>query len=463
MKILISEKLSPHKYKTPEGYLICVDAVLARTGKQTYKRCEIFNDDSEEEIEVDRKPEEVFSEATLASFENKPVTLEHPNEDVNSGNFKDYAVGFVRDVKRGVVDGQDVILGTLVIQDEEVINEIENGEHTELSCGYDADIKDEKNPQQRNIRGNHVALCECGRAGNARIVDSKTRDTYYTIGGYAGKYDPVAMTDIKRVARYGVNGSVERTSDGWQLVLRGTPANLRNVLENYFGLDASGIEDSTKDEKSTYTRVTENLEKNLDKFEDDDYKFKVVNKYGRVIYSFKTREEAEHMISSLTKNGEYGYHIKDSKQVSEEEIKEYMKKTGFSYPDAKRALEEEDTDFVEKMRHHQYDEIKDDEFKYEINWKDTYSQIKYDDIFKGTSVKDVLEQLAKTVSMRGVGTANAYVNSIHRLNKDGSTSYYPRAYGKLNSMLGQTYDSCKARDSKINKIINLYKIAKKLR
>lgn len=541
MKILISEKLSPHKYKTPEGYLICVDAVLARTGKQTYKRCEIFNDDSEEEIEVDRKPEEVFSEATLASFENKPVTLEHPNEDVNSGNFKDYAVGFVRDVKRGVVDGQDVILGTLVIQDEEVINEIENGEHTELSCGYDADIKDEKNPQQRNIRGNHVALCECGRAGNARIVDSvsnniigdsvesdfeditnmsdakellkrygidlikkdnrnyvlrkgskdytfyvldnpnevrkdliravkkltmndsKVRDAYYTIGGYAGKYDPMAMTDIKKAAKYGVNGSLERTSDGWQLVLRGTPANLRNVLENYFGLDASGIEDSMKDEKSTYTRVTENLEKNLDKFEDDDYKFKVANKYGRVIYSFKTREEAEHMISSLTKNGEYGYHIKDSKQVSEEEIKEYMKKTGFSYPDAKRALEEEDTDFVEKMRHHQYDEIKDDEFKYEINWKDTYSQIKYDDIFKGTSVKDVLEQLAKTVSMRGVGTANAYVNSIHRFNKDGSTSYYPRAYGKLNSMLGQTYDSCKARDSKINKIINLYKIAKKLR
>ena len=673
MKVLISEKLSPHKYKTPEGYLICVDAVLARTGKQTYRRCEIFNDDSEEEIEVDRKPEEVFSEATLASFENKPVTLEHPNEDVNSGNFKDYAVGFVRDVKRGVVDGQDVILGTLVIQDEEIINEIENGEHTELSCGYDADIKDEKNPQQRNIRGNHVALCECGRAGNARIVDSKTRDAYYTIGGYAGKYDPVAMTDIKRAAKYGVNGSIERTADGWQLVLRGTPANLRNVIENYFALDPSGIEDSMKDElcngyridkelneyvvydkhynkeygryksleearncckydvfdstkdskkvikgiifksksninvpefrkfeiggngvyklgdkyivysiepsinhgnmdndiskydpyneeyfscdknaynleiigledirhngvktevkkffeihdsktkkdeKSTYTRVTENLEKNLDKFEDDDYKFKVVNKYGRVIYSFKTREEAEYMISSLTKNGEYGYHIKDNikdyappyavwvkkngkwiiyggsnsqnvdrneyikagyedvkvvkngesvqdaKQVSEEEIKEYMKKTGFSYPDAKRALEEEDSDFVEKMRHHQYDEIKDDTFKYEISWKDTYSQIKYDDIFKGTSVKDVLEQLAKTVAMRGIGTANTYVNSIHRFNKDGSTSYYPRAYGKLNSMLGQTYDSCKARDSKISKIINLYKIAKKLR
>lgn len=456
MKILISEKLSPHKYKTPEGYLICVDAVLARTGKQTYKRCEIFNDDSEEEIEVDRKPEEVFSEATLASFENKPVTLEHPNEDVNSGNFKDYAVGFVRDVKRGVVDGQDVILGTLVIQDEEVINEIENGEHTELSCGYDADIKDEKNPQQRNIRGNHVALCECGRAGNARIVDSKNdsmKDELYNGYRIDKELDEYVVYDKHYNKEYGRYKSLEEARNCCKYDVFDSTRDSKKTINSK----------TKKDEKSTYTRVTENLEKNLDKFEDDDYKFKVVNKYGRVIYSFKTREEAEHMISSLTKNGEYGYHIKDSKQVSEEEIKEYMKKTGFSYPDAKRALEEEDTDFVEKMRHHQYDEIKDDEFKYEINWKDTYSQIKYDDIFKGTSVKDVLEQLAKTVGMRGVGTANAYVNSIHRFNKDGSTSYYPRAYGKLNSMLGQTYDSCKARDSKINKIINLYKIAKKLR
>ncbi|MBP0990187.1 MAG: phosphatase PAP2 family protein [Oscillospiraceae bacterium] len=48
----------------------------------------------------------------------------------------------------------------------------ENGEHTELSCGYDCDIEDEEHPCQKNIRGNHVALCEQGRAGIARIVDS---------------------------------------------------------------------------------------------------------------------------------------------------------------------------------------------------------------------------------------------------------------------------------------------------
>lgn len=178
MKFLSNEKLSSHKYKTQEGYLICTDAILARTGKQEYKRSEVFGDyckDSDKTIEVNRTEKEVFSDATLASFENKPITIEHPNEDVNSTNWKDYQVGFVRDVRRGKTeDGQDVIIGNLVIQDEQTINEILDGQHCELSCGYDCDIIDEDNPQQRNIRGNHVALCEQGRAGVARIVDSNS-------------------------------------------------------------------------------------------------------------------------------------------------------------------------------------------------------------------------------------------------------------------------------------------------
>ena len=173
MRILINEKLSAHKFKTPEGYLICQDAVLARTGPQTYRKNEIFLDsDSDEEIQVDRKPEQVFAPETLASFENKPITVEHPEEDVTVDNYKDYAVGFVRDVRQGKDGDNDVILGNLVITDKDTIDEILDGQHTELSCGYDCDITDDDNPQQIRIRGNHLALCERGRAGIARIVDS---------------------------------------------------------------------------------------------------------------------------------------------------------------------------------------------------------------------------------------------------------------------------------------------------
>lgn len=192
MKILISEKLSPHRFKTPEGYLICTDSILARTGKQTYKRGEVFGldcKDSDADVEVDRRPEEVFSEKTMASFENKPLCVEHPDCDVNAHNHNEYAVGFVRDVHKGTVDGQDVVLGTLVVTDAKTIEEIENGEHTDLSCGYDCDIEDDAHPQQRNIRGNHVALCQQGRAGIARIVDSTddVQNNIYEVG-FVDKY-----------------------------------------------------------------------------------------------------------------------------------------------------------------------------------------------------------------------------------------------------------------------------------
>lgn len=174
MKVLISERLSEHKYKTPEGYLICTDAILARTGKQRYTKDELFGDGDSEEVDVDRPYEQVMNEKTISSFENKPVTFDHPDEDVNVGNYKEYAVGYVRDVHQGKVDGQDVILGNLVITDQDAIDAIENGEHTDLSCGYECDIKDDGTGHysQNNIRGNHVALCKEGRAGNARIVDS---------------------------------------------------------------------------------------------------------------------------------------------------------------------------------------------------------------------------------------------------------------------------------------------------
>lgn len=174
MRILVAEKLSPHKYKTPEGYLICQDAILARTGKQTYLNREVYGDsidNPDKEIEIDRPEAEVFSDKTLASFENKPVTIEHPDEDVNIDNHNFYSVGFVRDIKRGIDDGKPVMIGTLVVTNPDAVADIENGKLLELSCGYDCDIVDNA---QTNIRGNHVALCEHGRAGNARIVDSVT-------------------------------------------------------------------------------------------------------------------------------------------------------------------------------------------------------------------------------------------------------------------------------------------------
>lgn len=176
MKVLISEKLSPHKVKTPEGYLICTDAILARTGKQTYYKSELYGDSCDDPakiIELDRPESEVFADKTLYSFENKPLTVEHPDEDVNVENYDTFSVGFVRDVKKSIIDGKPVMTATLVVTNKDAIDDIESGKYKELSCGYDCDIDESDGEfRQINIRGNHVALCEHGRAGNARIIDS---------------------------------------------------------------------------------------------------------------------------------------------------------------------------------------------------------------------------------------------------------------------------------------------------
>lgn len=188
MRILVSEKLSAHKFKTPEGYLVCVDAVLSRTGNQTYQRHELYGDSCDkpdEEIELVRDEAEVFSDKALASFENKALCVNHPDEDVDSENHNHLSVGFVRDIKRGKDNGQDVMLGTLVITDQDAIDKVESGEYTELSCGYNCDIVEKDGKfMQTNIRGNHVALCQHGRAGNARIIDS-TNDVQDEVQKYA--------------------------------------------------------------------------------------------------------------------------------------------------------------------------------------------------------------------------------------------------------------------------------------
>jgi len=175
MKMLANVKLSPHKYKTSEGYLLCQDCIIGRTGAQTYLRSEIYENDENgnEYVDINRSEKEVFDPKTLASFENKPLTIEHPDGSVNPSNYKTLAVGNVHNVHKGEFEGEPVMYADIVVYDAEAIEKIESGEMVELSCGYDCDITDGPNPEQINIRGNHVALCEQGRAGIARIQDSK--------------------------------------------------------------------------------------------------------------------------------------------------------------------------------------------------------------------------------------------------------------------------------------------------
>ena len=190
MKVLITEKLSEHRYKTPEGYLVCVDAILARTGPQVYKHSQVYDGSTDEitDVEVDRKPEQVFSPQAIASFENKPLTIQHPNEPVTIANHKELYHGFARDIRRAVKrngqiltgskrptqlqDGdQEVLVGNIIVTTSDAIEAINDGLEF-LSCGYDCDITQTDKPEQINIRGNHIALCDNPRAGITMLQDN---------------------------------------------------------------------------------------------------------------------------------------------------------------------------------------------------------------------------------------------------------------------------------------------------
>lgn len=243
MKMLIKEKISPHKSKTPEGYLVCRDAILGRTGTQEYHKCEIFNDcaDDDAVIQVIRDSAEVFSPEAIASFENKPITCEHPDEDVTPDNYKDYAVGFVRDVHQGKVNGEDVLLGNLIITDSDIINDVENGIRTDLSCGYTCDITDEAHPRQVNIRGNHVALCSQGRAGIAKIVDS-VDEKEEKLPKLSARLRAVISRELGRMSGFVHNPNYEVTDFvkelGEKIIVDGKPLTL--TRENINGWNKMG-------------------------------------------------------------------------------------------------------------------------------------------------------------------------------------------------------------------------------
>ncbi len=180
MKVLITEKLSENRFIDGNGYLVIKDNVVARTGKQTYKHAQVYegSTDMTTDVDVDRPESEVFSPETIASFENTPITREHPNEKVTPYNIEDVGKGFARDIRRGTAINPEtgkeepVLLATTIITHQEAIDAVMNGELTHWSCGYDTEITQDENPKQTRIRGNHIALCTNPRAGKiAKISD----------------------------------------------------------------------------------------------------------------------------------------------------------------------------------------------------------------------------------------------------------------------------------------------------
>lgn len=152
--------------REPEGYLICVNVPIARSGTQQYLQDEV-GQGGQETVTVYRPEEEVFSKATMASFEGMPVTNDHPDaeEGVTVDNIQFLQKGHCQNVRRGTGAEKDLLIADLVITDQQTIQEILDGKR-EISCGYNYDLCEEDGKLvQRQIRGNHIAIVDKGRAG----------------------------------------------------------------------------------------------------------------------------------------------------------------------------------------------------------------------------------------------------------------------------------------------------------
>lgn len=161
---------------TQEGYLV-TDAFTARTGIQNYLGSEVGRPD-QPIVAVYRPADEVFHKDSVQSFSHAPVTMDHPTVPVTADNWKQLGKGEAStEVMR---DGERLRI-PLIVKDAAAIKDVQNGKR-ELSVGYSCDLDFtagvtadgvKYDAVQRNIRANHIAIVDRGRAGSEfRIGDS---------------------------------------------------------------------------------------------------------------------------------------------------------------------------------------------------------------------------------------------------------------------------------------------------
>ena len=156
-------QISPHIDRTPEGYLICRDVPINRTGTQTYLAHELGLDgDPDRPVTVYRLEEDVFAPAAMASFEGKDITRGHPPEMLTAENQSGYSRGHLEHVRRL---GENTV-ADLIVKDASLVSEVESGLLREVSCGYNCNFEPYMDGyKQTHIIGNHLAIVPRGRAG----------------------------------------------------------------------------------------------------------------------------------------------------------------------------------------------------------------------------------------------------------------------------------------------------------
>lgn len=162
-----ASELDEHRL-TRDGFL-SASILFARSGIYQYTGHELGRPDLGA-VNVFRPDTAVFDAKAMRSFAGKPVTVDHPSEDVTAANWRQHAVGHIdREIRR---EG-NYLRANIIVQDAQAIDAIKQGRR-ELSAGYKSNIQwvegtvegQHFDAVMSDIVGNHLALVHLGRAGH---------------------------------------------------------------------------------------------------------------------------------------------------------------------------------------------------------------------------------------------------------------------------------------------------------
>lgn len=201
-RFYVIQKLGRKQSLTPEGFLLCEDVPIARTGEMYYGPDETPIKAVDGVARVTRDEDEVFAPRFLASLNGKPIVNEHPEDDVTPENWKEYAIGTVLNPRRGKGVDDDLLLADFLITDKKAIEEVRTGKR-EVSVGYDSDYEATApagRGRQKNMIANHVALVDSGRCGSRCAIGDKATVKESTMAKTADKSKVAKFLDSMRNA-----------------------------------------------------------------------------------------------------------------------------------------------------------------------------------------------------------------------------------------------------------------------
>lgn len=236
--MLVTDRLTlTDKKRTSDGYLVTA-ARFARSGLYEYAGRDVGKPEMDKVV-VFRPEDEVFNQDAMASFAHKPITNDHPGDNVNAATWKRDAVGFTDG--RVARDGDFVVI-PMMVADAAAIDDVDSGK-CELSAGYACDLEfidgqtedgSHYDAVMRNIRGNHIAIVDRGRAGSeCRIGDSFVKEP---------------EMQLKTILVDGL--SVETTPQGEQAIVK---------LQN----DLQSVRDAAKDAATEHAKALDAKDKEL--------------------------------------------------------------------------------------------------------------------------------------------------------------------------------------------------------